>query len=232
MGTRRTEVFTLRHSPNLPNATRATTVVGMPLLDARVETDVEVGPAEELLETERRRDAAELGPEVSRSAWAEAARDVLLTTAGKYQSVVTQKQLAAHVQSRSGIDTQQQIRHWIGDVVRRVADDCVVRDEPLLSALCVDEMGSVGEGYAPAVVASGRENPADPDEHAARERLACYRHFEAANLPADGGLPALVPKLAAARTRLRKTSFAERVVPTCPKCHLQLAATGACDNCD
>ncbi len=204
----------------------------MPDLDEVHVTDVEEGATDETPETETVRDAADLGPEASRAAWASAARDVLLMTVNKYQSVITQKELAARVQTLAGVSTTQQIRHWIGDVLRLVAQECGSRNEPLLHALVVDDSGSVGDSYAAAVVAAGQDLPADPDDHAARERLACYRHYESANLPADGGRPELVAKLAAARTRARKASFEERHVPLCPKCHLQLAATGECGNCD
>lgn len=177
-------------------------------------------------------EAAVVGAEVARAAWTEQARDVLMETARHYQHVVTYKELAAAVQDRTRIRTGQMINNWVGDVLRRVSEDCAHRDEPLLSALCVNAQGSVGEGYAATLVSLGRPAPADADDHAARERLACYQHFDAKGLPASGGLPALVPKLAAARTRARKASFAERVRPLCPKCNLELSAAGFCDNCD
>lgn len=196
----------------------------MPDLDEVAVTDVEEGGDHH--------ETVEVGPEEARTAWAESAREVLLEKARRYQSVITLKELAAQAQDRSGIHTEQQIRHWIGDVLGRVAAENSAKNEPLLVALAVDDSGSVGDNYASYVVAAGQPEPTDSDEHASRERLECYRHFEAPNLPADGGRPELVAKLAAARTRARKASFEERAIPTCPKCHLQLAATGVCDNCD
>lgn len=178
------------------------------------------------------RDASDVGTEESRAAWAVAAREVLMEAAGRYQHVVTYKELAAQVQERTRIGTSQLMTYWIGDVLGRVTVDCAERGEPLLSALCVNAQGSVGTGYAASVAALGRPMPEDPDDHAAHERLAAYRHVDAAHLPEGGGLPELVPKLAEARSRARKATFAARVVPTCPRCHLELAATGSCDNCD
>ena len=177
------------------------------------------------------RSAAEVGPEAARSSWAEAAREQLLETARRYQAVTTYKELGEGVQLRSGIHTKQLVHYWIGDVLLRVAKDCAARDEPNLSSLCVNAAGSVGEGYRDAVAATTGEEPADPDSHAARVRLACYRHF-GADLPAGGGAPALTSKLAATRTRTRKAAHEARPVPTCPTCHLALTASGACDNCD
>ncbi|WP_344220484.1 hypothetical protein [Kribbella sancticallisti] len=178
------------------------------------------------------REASEVGSDNARSAWAEAARDVLLDAANRYRSVVTYKELANHVQYRTGIRTKQLMHYWIGDVLARVAADCSRRGEPLLSSLCVNTEGSVGDGYAIAVTAAYGEAPEDSDAHAANERLACYQHFEAAGLPPDGGSPALVPRLAASRERARKAALADRPVAQCPTCHLQVPASGICDYCD
>lgn len=177
------------------------------------------------------RSASEVGSGVSRAAWAEAARDVLLDTAQRYHAVVTYKELADEVQNRTGIRTTQLMHYWIGDVLGRVAAECSVRGEPLLSSLCVDAQGSVGDGYAVAVLDTSGETPGDPDDHAAHERLACYRYFGAADLPSDGGRPALTPKLSAARERSHKARHAQRPAAKCPTCNLELPASGNCDYC-
>ena len=176
-------------------------------------------------------EAAEIGQEAAVAAWAEAARPILITAAHTYQGVVTQKELCAQVQEDSNVRTKQQIRHWVGDVLSSVTADCIARSEPLLSALCVNAMGSVGDGYAVAVEAHTGTAPADGDDHAAAQCLACYRQYDATGLPADGGFAALTPRLAGARDRARKARLAERVVPQCPNCYMELPATGECDNC-
>jgi hypothetical protein len=176
-------------------------------------------------------DAAEVGPEVARAAWTPAARDVLIGIAGKYHAVITFKELAASVQETTGIRTKQMMHHWVGDVLGRVAADCVSRDEPLLSALCVTADGSVGDGYAVVVTTVRGTAPADGDDHAALERLACYKFF-GANIPAGGGNPALTARLSARRTRLRKIAHEERVIPLCSKCQIAVPPSGICDNCD
>ena len=198
-----------------------------------LDTDGTDARSEPLDEVEERQwqEASEIGQDAAVAAWAEAARPVLEATARTYQGVVTQKELCAQVQDDSGVRTSQQIRHWVGDVLSRVTADCVERSEPLLSALCVNAMGSVGDGYAKAVEAHTGTLPADGDDHAAAQRLAAYRHHDAAGLPEDGGYAALTPRLAGARDRARKARLAERVVPQCPDCFMELPATGECDNC-
>lgn len=177
------------------------------------------------------RSSAEVGSDAARAAWAVAARDVLMDAARRYQAVITYKELAVQVQHRTGIRTSQLLQHWIGDVLTRVAGDCRARGEPNLSALCVNAQGSVGNGYAAVVLARTGIEPADLDDHAARDRLDCYRYFDAAGLPADGGAPSLTPQIAAGRSRARKAAREARPVLTCPTCHMALPATGICDDC-
>ena len=198
--------------------------------DTDIDANTEDGPEEEAWQ-----DAAELGAPAARTAWAEAARPLLVEAARHYNAVVTYKELAEQVQEHTRIRTTQQQHHWIGDVLARVARTCSEQDEPLLSALCVNAQGSVGQGYASVVRELEGEEPDDADEHAATQRVECYRHFEAADLPADGGSASLVPKLAAsrerARARTRKAAIAARPVNTCPTCQMAIPATGICDNC-
>ena len=176
------------------------------------------------------RDASEVGMENAKVAWAEAAREVLLDAARLYHSVVTYGELQTQIQHRTCLRTKQLMHYWIGDVLGRVAADSARRGEPLLSALCVNAEGSVGTGYAVAVADALGETTGDPDDHAAHGRLACYRHFNASGLPADGGVSALTPKPAA--TRSRRRAKVEAPLQVCPTCHMQLLAPGRCDNCD
>lgn len=153
---------------------------------------------------ERRRDArfakaSAVGAEHARATWALAARERLLETAREYHAVVTDQELADFVQDRSWIATDQHPRYWIGDVLTRVGLECNARREPILSALCVTAEGNVGKGYTVAVEEGRRESVGDVDEHAAEERLECYRYF-GARLPENGGEPALPPQLVATRS--------------------------------
>lgn len=176
-------------------------------------------------------DASEVGEEAARSAWAAAAREVLIESARKYHSVITSKELAAAVMERSKITTKRPSHYWMGDVLSRVASHCAERGEPLLSSICVNAEGSVGASYGPTVVAARGSLPGDADDHAARERLECYRQF-GADLPAGGGSWALTPRLSASRSRERRAAAAEKMPPLCPKCHTAVPSTGFCDYCD
>jgi hypothetical protein len=198
------------------------------------------------------RDASEVGSAAARAAWAEAARPVLLEAAGRYRALVTYKQLAAAVQQATGITTTQLMHQWIGDVLGRVTDECQSRGEPLLSSLCVSVQGSVGQGYADAVEHARGTRPTDPDDHAARERLDCYRHWQATGLPRDGGTPlrtahfktvrkattskpdsrVAAPRKTAARKATAAPTPEPKPIPLCPRCFTQVPASGVCDYCD
>lgn len=177
------------------------------------------------------REASDVGADAARDAWAGAARPVLLDVARDYHSVIRYKELADEVQRQSGIRTKQLIQHWIGDVLERVALDCKDRAEPILTSLVVDSSGSVGNGYASAVRTVTGATPTDADDHAAEERLRCHRHFEAPDLPTDGGAPALTPQM----TRRRKRTHRQSTPPPRPKicltCYIQLPSSGLCQNC-
>jgi len=178
---------------------------------------------------------------------------VLVEAAARYRGLVTWKKLGAAVQESTGITTAMPVATWIGDVLGRVTDECASHGEPLLSSLCVSAQGSVGQGYADAVERARGTRPTDPDEHAADERLSCYRHWEAAGLPRDGGTPlrtahftpvrkATPSKPAARASTTRKRPAAKKApapaaappkpVPLCPTCFTQVPASGVCDYCD
>jgi hypothetical protein len=186
----------------------------------------------ESADTDTTRLASEVGEDVARAAWAEAARELLLDAASRYRGVVTQRELADDAQARTGIHTNQRTQTWVGDVLTLVARECAERDEPNLASLCVDATGSVGSNYAATLLATSGETPDDADRHAAAVRLTCYQHFGAPDLPADGGLAALTPKLEASRARSRKAAVAARPINMCPVCFMSIPVTGICVNCE
>jgi hypothetical protein len=201
------------------------------MVDLSGVSDQDLAEPEDAPATGTWREAADVGIEATRAEWAEAARPFLLDAASTFRAVVTYKELAAEVQYRTGIRTKQPIHYWVGDVLARVSRECAARDEPLLSALCVNSKGSVGPSYAEVVGELTGDVPVDPDDHAARVRLACYRMYDAAGLPEGGGTSALVPMLAQARARERKAAAQMRPIPTCPTCMMALLPTGVCDTC-
>jgi hypothetical protein len=176
--------------------------------------------------------AADVGIDAAQQAWLQAGRQVLIETAKSYHAVVTTKELGSMVSSRTRIRTTQQNHHWVADIVRLVARDCARRGEPLLASLTVNANGIVGSWYADVVRELRGEVPKDPDEHAARERLACYLHF-GANVPDDGGTALLTPQLQARRERQTSAARATtRPAALCPVHHVELPATGVCWDCE
>jgi len=164
-------------------------------------------------------------------AWSAAARIALLRTARTYRATISYKDLAEEVQVSSGIRTQMLPWHWIGRVLGAVSRHCHAKGEPLLSALCVHADGTVGEGYGKAIIENyGGSAPDDLDMHAAIERLNCYRRF-GAELPSDGGAPALTAEVAARRKRAQVRSGTLSDRPICPTCYLMLPLSGQCGNC-
>ena len=190
------------------------------------------------------RDINEVGADATRAAWSAAARETLVECARRYRATITPKALALEVQRRSGIRTRQLFHHWLGELLGWVALDCARREEPLLVSLCVDDAGRVGDGYAVTVLAAYGERPENPNAHAAREQLECYRFFDALGLPADGGSvappkPAAAPRAATTRRTSTPKAPAARK-PTkpqdipqeiCPTCFMALPRSGVCDNC-
>jgi hypothetical protein len=189
------------------------------------------------------RETSEVGPEATREAWAAAARERLLEAARRYRATVPPAEMAIEVQRRSGIRTRQLWHHWLDEVLGLVALESSRLEEPLLVSLCTDDAGRVTDGYAVAVLAAYGERPETPNAHAAKERLECYRYFEAAGLPADGGsveppksAPAVrtVTKRAAAPRKTatkRPTKPADLPREICPTCFMALPRSGVCDNC-
>jgi hypothetical protein len=89
----------------------------------------------------------------------------------------------------------------------------------------------MGDGYATAIPSLlGGEPPADPEMHAAEQRLRCYEYF-GAEMPPEGGRPTLTPQTQELRARQLERDRAREPAQRCPGCHLVLPATGICDNC-
>lgn len=181
--------------------------------------------------TYRESDGSAVEFEQAKTAWTAVARPALLRTAATYHGTISYGDLAEEVQSVSGIRTRMLMHYWIGDVLGRVARACYAAREPLLSSLCVDASGSVGDGYRVALQETyGPPMPDDLDSHAAEERLKCYQRF-GATLPPGGGAPALTPKLRASRERARQRASVAQKRAVCPTCHIVLPLSGQCDYC-
>ena len=170
-------------------------------------------------------------------AWARAAPKILTDRARTYGATIGYGDLARALFARSGIATRSLLHTWIGDVLARVADICAdpSNDLPPLDALVIREADrTVGAGYADAVARTTGTRPADPEQHAADARLACYRAL-ARDLPADGGH---ATQIATTKAPARRRAPAAPATPPppppplCPTCYMQLPSSGQCDNCD
>lgn len=162
------------------------------------------------------------------AAWVPLAHDALIDTAHTYRAVVTYKQLSELVQERAGIRTRQLLTNWIGRLLEEVAILARKNGEPPLTALCVHQDGTIGEGYARAPKSVVDTPGEDIELYAAEHRLLCYRKY-ALDLPADGGVPALTKAVAERRAR---KPLQEPVKPqVCPNCFTTLPTTGVCDFC-
>lgn len=194
-----------------------------------------------------------------RETYALAARHVLADVAADYRAVITVPELAQKLQDRTRIRNRQAPGLWIGDVLFRVAKDCQRRREPLLGSLVVGTDGHMPEWYADTVNVVRGDVVTNPELHAAEERLECYR-THGADLPADGGEPALpvlpeparrAPRTSSSRTTTPRATTSRTTSPRaaaprkaatpkytppaekfCPSCFMVLPATGRCDNCD
>ncbi|KAA1420158.1 hypothetical protein FE697_019755 [Mumia zhuanghuii] len=177
--------------------------------------------------------------ETAKQLWAKSARDVLAETARKYGGDVTDEQLAAEVQRRTGVKTRVHVATWLVEVLDEVATDAHKRGEPALTALCVRESGRVGDSYRDVVSRLTGTPIPDGERHAAEQRFACYQRF-GATLPADGGRPMPSRRVAASTSkpstskpvrRAPAPAKVERPVVVCPQCFMAVPATGVCDSC-
>jgi hypothetical protein len=182
--------------------------------------------------TYRETDSSPIEMEMAVEQWAVVARQELERTAKSYGEVVQYSELADAVQTSTGIRTRKLMRHWIGNVLAQVGADCHGRGEPLLSSLCVQKDGTIGDGYGIALVnIYGGDAPDDLDQQAAEERLRCYQHFGAV-MPADGGRAQLTPEVTARRRKAAKQAKEDAPKKTCPTCNIVLPAMGHCYYCD
>jgi hypothetical protein len=205
----------------------------------RTTEDAEVDVTDGDVLTEENDEAADVETdeptkEEAEEAWAPEARRILTRVAGHYQSLIEYAELAAEIQESSGIHTRRQVRSWIGPVLIAVARLNHDNDEPALTSLVVHKAdGTVGVGFDEALRLSGADEITDPllrEKEAAKARLECYT-WAGANVPADGGRPAMSPRFEQIHLRQRKERRALEQPNICPTCFMAIPPTGVCDNC-
>jgi hypothetical protein len=162
-------------------------------------------------------------------AWVPIAYGALVETARHYNGWTTYLELTDRVQHVSGIRTRMLIGNWSGKLLERVAQLAADSDEVPLTSLCVHQDGTIGHGYLRAPKSITVDPEADVDDLAAEHRLLCYRKY-AGDLPTDGGVAALTPKVAQARAR----RVAQKRPPAklCLHHFIELSTTGECSMCD
>jgi hypothetical protein len=151
----------------------------------------------------------------ARREWALVAHDILEEVARRYGRSVAYADLAGEVQRRSGIATNLELSSWLDDIISEVDVRCNESGEPRLIAL-IDRPGVARTGEVPAA------------------RLACYEAY-GAKIPtrkASRGAGRTRSATPAAPPTRKRAKVQERVRPICPRCFVELPATGICDNCD
>jgi hypothetical protein len=161
--------------------------------------------------------------------WVPLAYDELVATANKYNAYVTYLELSERVQEVSGIRTRMLLTNWIGKLLEQVATRAKENGEPPLTSLCVHQDGTIGHGYARAPKAVIDTPGEDIEYYAAQHRLLCYQKY-AADLPADGGNPALTK--AESQRRARKAAQEPVRLAVCPIHFTEVSASGRCDFCE
>ena len=101
--------------------------------------------------------------------------------------------------------------------------------KPPLTSLCVHQDGTIGDGYAMAPKSVPSDSATPVDDLGAQHRLLCYQRY-ADDLPEDGGIPTVTPKVAEARARRKKVEVKPRAV--CPIHFMELSTTGVCAECE
>jgi hypothetical protein len=111
--------------------------------------------------------------------YADAASSILIDVA-RTGTTITYGSLAERIAEVTGIEERRPLYWWIGNVLGEIARVNHQRGEPFLSSLVVSASdGQVGEGYLIPVRDLLGEHPEDGEEHAALQRVRCYRFFAA-----------------------------------------------------
>jgi hypothetical protein len=108
--------------------------------------------------------------------WRPEARKVLIEYARK-DLVVRYGDFVDLVEGRSGLPGAG-YPVWMHTTLQHLAEICLKRREPILSALCVNADGTVAGGYQQALENYYGNAQFDIEDHAERERLRCYHHYE------------------------------------------------------
>lgn len=102
----------------------------------------------------------------------------ILVSVAQTGTTITYGSLAERIAEDTGIEEHRPLNWWIGNVLGEISRLNHERNEPFLSSLVVRASdGQVGPGYLIPVQALLGEHPEDGEEHAALQRVRCYRFF-------------------------------------------------------
>lgn len=187
--------------------------------------------------------------------WSRAAVELLTETATSYNRVLTTNEFADEVQRRSGAWANVTSKNWVRKVLAVVTLKCTKEGWPYLASLVVRPSdGKPGPWYLDVLSETGPGDASDELTHAAQQRLASYRFFEAQDLPEDHSLTldplrqrrrvqhleARTPSPQRSRTSRaeakpkepRKAPAAEeRRGQVCPTCFMEMPLSGVCPEC-
>jgi hypothetical protein len=105
---------------------------------------------------------------------------VILVEVARAATTITYGSLAERIVDDTGIEERRPLNWWIGTVLGEISKVNHARNEPFLSSLVVSATsGQVGDGYVIPVRDLLGEDPDDLEEHAALQRVRCYRFFAA-----------------------------------------------------
>jgi hypothetical protein len=111
--------------------------------------------------------------------YTEVARRILVDVA-RAGTTITYGSLAERLVEETEVEERRPINWWIGNVLAEVAKINHQQGEPLMSSLVVRASdGRVGDGYLGLGEEILGEDPDDGEEHAALQRVRCYRFFAA-----------------------------------------------------
>lgn len=164
------------------------------------------------------------------AAWTAAAVPILKRVASNYNGSITYEDLAERIQTETDIRTRVRLSNWIGKVLGPVQDETLTSGSPPLSSLVIQKhTGGVGAGYINHTHMEGFSDDTERQMAAAEDRLTCYRAY-CQDLPEDA--EPHMTELYMRRHQPRKRDSRPRAeVPTCPRCHMALPASGVCE-CD
>jgi hypothetical protein len=104
----------------------------------------------------------------------------ILSDVARSAKTITYGSLAERIAEDTGIEERRPLNWWIGTVLADICRINHANNEPFMSSMVVRASdGQVGDGYLIPVRDLLGEDPEDADEHAALQRVRCYRFFAA-----------------------------------------------------